>query len=348
MSETQLEKKTVNRTFIIAEVGPNHNGSVEMAEEYIDLLSELDIDAIKFQLSDPSKVYSKDSFKAEYQRKYEDSDSPLEMSQGFQLSKESHIKLSEKCAKKNIEYMCTAFDLDSLRFLNEILNISKFKIASGEIFSLDMLDYIRQNNKPVIMSTGMANIDEIRKVINHLNPNNKLEVIILHCVSSYPADLDTVNMNFMLRIKEVFQCPVGFSDHTLGAISSITAVAMGASVIEKHVTLDKTLTGPDHQASSTIEEFSQLVDSIRLVEKIKGNFQKSFSAEQANVYKSARKSIVSKFELNPGQILSEKDICFKRPGIGISPMDLKLVLGKKVKNKIFRDRLIKLEDLNEN
>ncbi len=338
----------MNKTFIIAEVGPNHNGSLEMAFKYVDLLSNLDIDAIKFQLSDPTKVYSEDAFKAEYQKKYEDSDNPLKMSKKFQLSKENHAKLSEQCAKKDMEYMCTAFDLDSLRFLNEKLNISRFKIASGEIFSLDMLDYIRNNNKPVLLSTGMATMDDIRNTIEYLNQYNKSDITILHCISSYPADLNTVSMNVMLTIKEMFDCPVGFSDHTLGTISSIVAVAMGASVIEKHVTLDKNLLGPDHQASSTIEEFAELVDSIRLVEKIKGSFEKDFSAQETDVYKSARKSIVSKFELDPGHILTENDICYKRPGTGISPLHFKLVLGKIVRNKIYKNRLIKLKDFNDN
>jgi N,N'-diacetyllegionaminate synthase len=243
--------------------------------------------------------------------------------------------------------MCTAFDLKSLQFLNEELNISRFKIASGEIFSLDILEYIRQNDKPVLLSTGMATIEEIIYTVDYLNQNSEEDITILHCISSYPAGLDTVNMNVMHTIKDRLGCPVGFSDHTIGSICSTVAVAMGATVIEKHVTIDKNLPGPDHQASSTIDEFSDLVNSIRLVETIKGRYEKDFSIKELDVYKSARKSIVSNVDLNPGHVITEKDLCFKRPGTGVSPMKVHLLLGKKVKNRIEEDRLVRLEDLYE-
>ena len=337
----------MSRTDIIAEVGPNHNGSLEMAMEYIDLLSRMDIDAIKFQLSDPHKVYSKDAFKAEYQKMYDHSDDPLKMALKYQLSREDHVKLAKQCSKKDIEYMCTAFDLESLQFLNEELNISSFKIASGELFSLDLLDYIRQYEKPVLLSTGMATIKEISNTIDYLNQNGVKDITILHCISSYPADFDTVNMNVMLTVKEKFGCAVGFSDHTIGNLSSIVAVSMGASVIEKHVTIDKNLLGPDHQASSTIKEFSDLVNSIRLVETIKGSHEKDFSVQELDVHKTALKSIVSNVDLNPGHIITENDLCFKRPGTGVSPMKIHFFLGKKVRNRIEKDRLVRLEDLYE-
>ena len=335
----------MNKTFIIAEVGPNHNGSLEMAMEYVNLLSKIDVNAIKFQLANPYKLYSKDAFKAEYQKTNDDSDSALEMSEKNQLSKNDHLKLSEQCREKNIEYMCTAFDLESLIFLHETLNVSRFKIPSGEIFSLDLLEYICNIDKPILLSTGLAKMEDINNTFTYLNQNEKKDITILHCISNYPAPLDTVNMNVMLNIKEKFGVPIGFSDHTIGNLSSTIAVGMGASVIEKHVTIDNNLPGPDHKASATIEEFSQLVDIIRQSDRIKGNYEKTFSKQEEGIHKVARKSIVSCVELSPGHIITKNDYCFKRPGTGISPMDLNLVLGKKVKNKIEMDRLILLKDL---
>jgi N,N'-diacetyllegionaminate synthase len=337
----------MNHTFIIAEVGPNHNGSLERAMEYVDLLSRMKVNAVKFQLADPYKVYSKDAFKAEYQKRYDDSDNPLKMSIKYQLSREDHVKLAKKCAEKDLEYLCTAFDLESLIFLNEELNISRFKIASGEIFSVDLLNYISNFDKPVLLSTGMAKIDQIKNTIDYLNQNSRKNITLLHCISSYPAELSAVNMNYMLTLNKTLGIQVGFCVHTIGGISSIVAVAMGASVVEKHVTIDKNLPGPDHQASATIEEFAELVKSIRLVETIKGSHEKDFSVQELDVHKTALKSIVSNVDLNPGHVITENDLCFKRPGTGVSPMKIHFLLGKKVRNRVEKDRLVRLEDLYE-
>ncbi len=336
-----------NKTFIISEVGPNHNGSIGLAKEYITKLCLIGIDAIKFQLANPDDVYSKDAFKAEYQKQNDDSNSPIEMSRRYQLSNNDHEILSNLCYERNIEYMCTGFDLESLKFLNEELNISRFKIPSGEIFTVDILDYIKKFDKPVILSTGMATLNAIKDVVGYLNSNKKKDITILHCISSYPAPIEYVNMNVLHTIKSNFGTKYGFSDHTIGNLSSIVAVSMGASVIEKHVTIDKNLPGPDHQASATIEEFSELVDEIRLVEKIKGSFEKDFSLHELDVHKAARKSIVSNVDLNPGDVITKNDLCFKRPGTGISPMNLNLVLGKKVRNRIGKDHVVHPKDLYE-
>ena len=335
----------MTRTFVIAEVGPNHNGSLKLALDMIEKLASVGVDAIKFQLVVPESLYSKDSFKAPYQEKSHNI-SALEMCKLNQLSRSEHLILFEECKKFNVEYLCTAFDIESLRFLNEELNISRFKIASGEILSLDLLDYMRNSDKPILLSTGMATIDEISNTIDYINKNSEKDITILHCISSYPASLENVNMNVMITLKEKFGYPVGFSDHTIGTISSTTAVAMGASVIEKHVTMDKNLTGPDHQASSTIEEFADLTKLIRVVEKIKGNSFKSFSENELGVSKAARKSLVSSKTLENGHVILDEDLCYKRPGTGISPIDKYLVLGKKVKITIKKDSLMFLENLH--
>lgn len=335
----------MSKTYIIAEVGPNHNGSLKLALEMIRKLSSINVDAIKFQLAVPEWLYSKDSFKARYQERSH-KHSALEMCKINQLSHDEHLILHNECKEYDVDYLCSAFDIKSLRFLDEEINVSRYKIASGEISSLDMLDYIRSQNKPIILSTGMATFDEIGRTIKYLNCFQKKDITILHCISSYPAALEDVNMNVMPTLKEKFGYPVGFSDHTIGTISSTVAVSMGASIIEKHVTIDRNMQGPDHQASSTIEEFSELVKSIRAVETIKGSFKKHFSASELDVSKVARKSIVSKNLLNPGHVIKPEDICFKRPGTGILPFDKHLVLGKKVKNMIEKDRIIKIKDLH--
>ena len=337
----------MDNTFIIAEVGPNHNGSIKLAEELINKLVSTDVDAIKFQLANPSYIYSKDAYKAEYQKKNDKEISPLKMSQNFQLTHSQHEHLSKKCNENGVEYMCTGFDIESLKFLNEDLNISRFKIPSGEIFSVDLLDYIKKFDKPIIMSTGMAKLSDIKNIISYLKTGMNKDITVLHCVSNYPAPLKDVNMQFMKSIENECSVQVGFSDHTINNLSSITAVSMGATIIEKHVTLDKNLPGPDHKSSSTIDEFDELVKQIRLVGQIKGSSEKVFSDEEIKIHLVAKKSIVSARELEPGHFIQRKDICFKRPGTGVSPMDLNLVVGKKVKIKIEADRVINLKYLND-
>jgi N,N'-diacetyllegionaminate synthase len=337
--------KKMYKTFIIAEVGPNHNGSLELAKRYVDSLCRIGVNAIKFQLSNPQRVYSKDSFKADYQIQDKRHNSPLEMSKSHQLSPAEHFELSKYCISNGVEYLCTAFDLESLKYLDDVIGIGRYKIASGEIFSLDILDYIRSKTKPIILSTGMATYDEITRTVEYLNEFRQKDITVLHCISSYPAMLSNVNMNVMSSIEERYHCPVGFSDHTLGNLSSIVAVSKGASVIEKHVTFDKKMPGPDHKASATIHDFEELVKSIREVELICGSTEKQFSEDELNVASVARKSIVSTKDLTPGYLITRNDICYKRPGLGINPFDSDSVIGKTVKTFIPADTIIKKDFL---
>lgn len=333
------------KTYIIAEVGPNHNGSVELAMKYIEELSKIGVDAVKFQLASPDAFISKDAFKVKYQRERDDAKSPIEMSKRNQLSKESHIKLAKKCSEYGITYLASGFDIDSVRFLNEVINVPIFKIASGEIFSLDIIDYIASVNKPILLSTGMASFKEIEVSLKLLNNNFPKEIIILHCISNYPAPLEQVNLNVMKKLAKKFGYSVGFSDHTEGIESAMIAVALGASVIEKHVTFDKNWKGADHKASATIEEFKNLVDNIRKTEKILGNSTKYFSESEIEIRKAVRKSIVAKRNILKGEIICEQDLCFKRPGSGILPIEKNIVVGRKAKNDIEEDRIIKKTDL---
>lgn len=332
-------------TYIIAEVGPNHNGNIDLALEMIEKLSVIGVDAIKFQLAIPEEVYSKDSFKADYQIRNEGSASPIEMSRKIQLPARDHIKLYEACRKHGVDYMCSAFDLKSMLFLDEHFDMPYYKVPSGEIFSVDIMNYMATQNKPVILSTGMASFDEMQIAIDIINQFEKKDIIILHCISSYPAPYEDVNLRTMLEIGKRFDYPIGFSDHTIGNDAAIAAVALGACVIEKHVTTDKELPGPDHKASITIEEFAELVRSIRNVEKVLGKPDKVLSVTEAGVKSMARKSIVAKCDLDIGHIITDEDLCYKRPGTGVLPIFKDKVIGKKVIKRIEADRVIHLENL---
>jgi len=334
-----------NRVYIIAEIGPNHNGSFRLAKKMINLLKHSDIDAIKFQIADPYKVYSKDAFKADYQKKNTLSGSILEMSKGYQLSKKEHLKLSKLCKKNKVDYMCSAFDLESLKFLVKKVKINTIKIPSGEIISLDILKYISSLKKKIILSTGMSTLNEIKSAIKVLNSNFKKKIILMHCVSSYPAEKKTLNLNLIKKLKNYFKCEVGYSDHSLGENACLAAVALGANVIEKHVTFSKKLKGPDHKASAEVSEFIKLVKKIREFETMMGTYKKEILKSELNTLKVARKSIVSKHSLKKGKIIKKDDIVFKRPGVGISPMMIKKVLGKKIKKNISEDKVIFLKDL---
>lgn len=333
----------MKHVYIIAEVGPNHNGDVNLALEMVEKIAATGVDAIKFQLSDPYQLYSDDSFKANYQKKNDHAKSAREMSLSFQLSHENHIKVYNRCKELGVDYICTGFDFGSLKFLDENMEMAYFKIASGEIFSLDVIDYIAHSDKPVILSTGMATYDEIKLSLSYINKYKTKDVTILHCISNYPAPYEEVNLNNMLELKRLFGCEVGFSDHTLGNDCAIAAVAMGASMVEKHVTLDKSLPGPDHKASITIDELASLVMSIRNVEKAIGTTERVFSEAQREISRVARKSIISKHPIKKGDVITAEDICFKRPGIGFLPIESEKVIGKKALCDIEADRVIKAE-----
>lgn len=330
----------MKRVRIIAEVGVNHNGSIELAKKIIRKLSKLDIDYIKFQLANPEDVYSADAFKAEYQKKNDKEKTVLEMSKKLQLSRTEHHILKNYCKKFNKKYACTAFDIKSLKFLVENLKIPFIKIPSGEILSYDILDYISKQSKEIILSTGMSSFKEIKNTLNILNKPKKKNIIILHCTSLYPVAINQINLNVLDEIKKYFKISVGYSDHTLTDEASIGAIAKGATIIEKHVTLNNKMSGPDHKASYNINDFSRLVKKIRDFEIILGNSKKIISKDEKKIKLMSRKSIVSKKLIVKGNILKKSDICFKRPGTGFSPLEMQKILGKKVKKTIPQNRII--------
>ena len=334
----------IKKTYIIAEVGPNHQGSLKLALKYIKKLSKIGVDAVKFQIGIAEEHYSKDSFKPNYHKKtLKNNQDIIEQAKKRLLKLKDHIKIYKECKKYKIDYICSAFDLPSLKFLYKNTKFPYFKIPSGEILTLDTLNFIKSKKIPIILSTGMASIKEIDKTLNFLKYKNK-NITLLHCVSSYPTKLKDLNLNFMSILKKKFRLPVGLSDHSHGFLAPIVATSLGANIIEKHVTLSKKLVGPDHNTSLTIREFKQMINLVRTVEKILGQNKKLISSDEKSNLKAVRKSCVSSLDIAKDEKITKKHIIFKRPGTGINPFDYKKFLNKRSKKFIEKDRILKLKD----
>jgi N,N'-diacetyllegionaminate synthase len=316
-------------TLIIAEAGVNHNGDINLAYELIDAAKKAGADIVKFQSFKASASISKSAKKAEYQNHHTDpSESQYEMIKRLELSKENHLALIEKCEKVGIEFLSSPFDLVSIHLLHK-LGTSYFKIPSGEITNYPYLKALAEYNKQVIMSTGMATLVEIGEALEVLTTNgtDRENITILHCNTEYPTPFKDVNLKAMLTIQQAFKLPVGYSDHTTGIEIPIAAVAMGATIVEKHFTLDRTLSGPDHKASLEPHELKAMVDSIRNIELAMGDGVKQPSPSEVKNISVARKSIVASRDICKGEIFSEDNITTKRPGYGISPMEWNNILG---------------------
>lgn len=329
---------------IIAEAGVNHNGSMENAFRLVDAAADAGVDYIKFQTFKAEKLVSGSAKKADYQiqntRNAEETQ--LQMLQKLELSQEQHAQLIAYCRKKNIQFFSTAFDLDSLEYLYEV-GLKMVKIPSGEITNLPYLRKAARLFKQVILSTGMTTISEIKDAISVFTEAGipKENITILHCNTEYPTPMDDVNLKAMLHIQEVFGTEVGYSDHTLGIEVPIAAVALGASIIEKHFTLDKTMNGPDHSASLEPDELKAMVTAIRNLEKaLSGSGIKEVSPSEQKNMAIARKSIVATKEIHKGELFSEDNIGVKRPGTGISPMKWDEVIGKVSQQDFSEDELI--------
>lgn len=314
----------MKKVFIIAEAGVNHNGSIELAKQLVDKAVFAGVDCVKFQTFKAENLVNKEAKKADYQvNNTGNNDSQLNMLKKLELSFEDFVELKKYCDDKGIMFLSTPFDHESIEFLAS-LNMPIFKIPSGEITNLPYLRKINSYKKEVILSTGMATIDEIQEALNILKD---CKVKLLHCTTEYPCPYESVNMCAMLTLKEKFNLPVGYSDHTQGIEVPIMAVSMGATVIEKHFTLDKNMEGPDHKASLEPQELKAMVDSIRNIEKAFGDGEKEpQEAEKKNIA-IARKSIVAKCDIKKGEILSEENLTVKRPGNGISPMKWDEIIG---------------------
>lgn len=331
-----------NKTFIIAEAGVNHNGSFELAKQLVDKAVWAGADCIKFQTFNSKNLVSKNAQKAEYQKKTTDSsESQLEMLKKLELSKEEFIELRDYCNQKGIMFLSTPFDLESIDFLASI-GVKTWKIPSGEITNYPFLRAIGKRKESVIMSTGMCTLDEVRDAIKVLKDFGTTDITLLHCTTEYPAPYDSVNLNAMLTLQNEFAFKVGYSDHTNGIEIPVAAVAMGATVIEKHFTLDKNMEGPDHKASLEPDELKQMVQSIKNVDAALGDGAKQPSDVEKKNIAIARKSIVAACDIKKGEMFTEENLTAKRPGNGISPMNWAEVLGKIAKRDFSEDELIKL------
>lgn len=335
---------TSKRVLVIAEAGVNHNGDFKLACEMIRVAADAGADFVKFQTFNTAALVSSSAKKAAYQKEAQPEDeSQFNMLKKLELSYDQFTQLKQECVKNNIQFLSTAFDLDSIDFLNQ-LEIPFFKIPSGEITNLPYLRKIASFGVPVILSTGMANLEEIKKAADVLMENGlkKQDLTILHCSTEYPAAYENVNLKAMQTIASELNVRVGYSDHTLGIAIPIAAVAMGAQVIEKHFTLDKNMEGPDHRASLDPQELKQMVASIRHIEKAMGSgVKKPSNIEELNKI-PARKSIIAKTNIREGDVFSEKNLTVKRPGNGVSPMNWDLVLGQKAKRNFEADEMIEV------
>lgn len=327
---------------IIAEAGVNHNGRLDLALKMVDEAKRAGADIVKFQTAIPEKVISKYADKAEYQKKTTgNEESQLEMCKRIHLKLSDYDIIKKYCEEVGIEFLSTPFDLESIDYL-EKLGMKLWKIPSGEITNLPYLIKIAKTGKPVIMSTGMAELKEVEEAVNVLKEGGAGEITLLHCTTEYPAPFESVNLRAMNTLCEKFGTKVGYSDHTVGFEVAVAAAVLGASVIEKHFTLNHNMEGPDHKASLEPEELEVMVNNIRLIEKALGDGVKQpAEAEKKNIA-IARKSIVAAKDIKKGEILTESNITVKRPGSGISPMRWFEVLGTEAVRDFGEDELIEL------
>lgn len=327
--------------YIIAEAGVNHNGSLETAKLMVDSAKEAGADCIKFQTFVAKKLASKNAGKAEYQQQQTGNESQQDMLSKLELSFNEFAELNQYCKAKEIEFLSTGFDFDSIDFLNS-LSMKKWKIPSGDITNLPYLIKIAELNKPVILSTGMSTMRDIRDAIQVLKKHGSGDITVLHCTTEYPTPFEDVNLAAMKTINEEFSVPIGYSDHTRGIEIPIAAVAMGATVIEKHFTLDRNMEGPDHKASLEPDELKAMVSAIRNVEVSIGRSEKQPVESEKKNMDVARKSIVANFPIKKGEVFTEKNITVKRPGNGISPMKWFEVIGQSAIRDFEEDELIEL------
>lgn len=327
--------------YIIAEAGVNHNGSFELACRLADAAKEAGADCVKYQTFKSENLVSKDAQKAEYQKKTTGDSSQQDMLKMLELSYDSFVRLKEYCDKIGICFLSTPFDFESIDFLKS-LDMPFWKIPSGEVTNYPYLVALAKTGKPVVMSTGMCEMNEISDAIKVLKDNGTKDIKLLHCNTEYPTPFEDVNLTAMKTMREAFSTEVGYSDHTKGIEVPIAAVALGATIIEKHFTLDRNMEGPDHKASLEPQELKQMVCSIRNIEKAIGTGDKTPSASEKKNITIARKSIVAKKEIKAGEVFTVENITVKRPGTGISPMRWNEVLGTKALRDFNEDEKIEL------
>ena len=338
----KISNKTVGEehpTFIIAEAGVNHNGQLNLAKNLVDIAADAGCDAVKFQTYKSEGVVTSHAKSADYVEKNLGSNiSQLDMIKSYELKYEDFEILKKYCDSKGIIFLSTPHSFDAIDFLDKL--VPAYKFGSGDLTNIPSLKYAAKKGKPIILGTGISTIEEIKLAINAIKSEGNDKIIVLHCTTDYPSPIEDVNLNAMITIKKELNCLVGYSDHTLGTMVPIIAVALGANVIEKHFTIDKKLPGPDHKASLSPDELKTMVSQIRETEKILGSFDKKPTKSEEKIKKIVRKSLVAKRNISKGTKITEDVIGIKRPGAGISPMDIKKILGKKAKIDIEKDEIL--------
>lgn len=331
--------------YIIAEAGVNHNGDMNIALKLIDKAKECGCDCIKFQTFKTEELVTENAKKAEYQvENTHNADGQFSMLKKLELSFDDFKVLKAHCDAIGIDFMSTPFDRVSVDLLEE-LGVCVYKMSSGDITNKQLLQYVASKHKPMIISTGMCTMEEVKEAVEWIEACDNQEITLLHCTSNYPAPYDEVNMNAMLTLKEEFPYAIGYSDHTKGIEIPVMAAAMGAKVLEKHFTLDKNLDGPDHKASLDVSELKAMVEAVRHVESALGNGLKVPTKSEMSTREVARKSIVLKKDLLKGDIIIAEDFALKRPGTGIAPKYLDDFIGKKMRHDMKKESLISWEDV---
>lgn len=330
------------RTYIIAEAGVNHNGSLDIAMELVDKAKAAGADCVKFQTFIAENMISRYAEKAEYQKETcGQGGSQLDMVKSLELPFEAFIKLKDHCREQGIDFLSTPFDLESIAFLNT-LDMPLWKIPSGEVTNLPYLLAIARTKKPVLLSTGMCGLEEIQAAMDALNANGTPKITLLHCNTEYPTPYEDANLRAMQALRDRFCVETGYSDHTPGIEVPIAAAALGAAVIEKHFTLDRGLEGPDHKASLEPDELAAMVRAVRHIEDALGTGRKAVSPSEKKNLDIARKSIVARRAIRKGEVLTEENVTTKRPGNGLSPMRWFEVIGTRAARDFGEDELIEL------
>ena len=322
----------MNDVIVIAEAGVNHNGSITLAKQLIDAAVSAGAQIVKFQTFKAASLTTREAECAEYQTKNSGvAKSQQEMLKKLELPNAAYLKLKNYCANKPIEFLSTPFDDESARFLVNDVGIKRIKIASGELTNLPFIEYVSKFHKPVILSTGMSTLEEVKDAVDILRRQlSKKQITLLHCTTSYPCDFSEVNLHAMETLKKTFGVQVGYSDHTPGIEVAVAAAALGATVIEKHITLDRSLPGPDHKASIEPDELRMLVRSVKNVSQALGSKEKKPTTSELKMRMVARKSLVLAQPLSSGTVLKREHLTAKRPGSGVSPAELKKLLGLKL------------------
>jgi N-acetylneuraminate synthase len=329
--------------FIIAEIGVNHNGNIELAKKLIDAANDAGADAVKFQSFIVEELVSNKTKKPDYQIRAKEK-TQYEMLKNLELSFDEFKELKKYCDKKNIEFISTAYDIQSVEYLDEI-GVKRFKIASADLINKPLIEAVAKTKKQIILGVGMATLGEIERTISLITSLKNKDIVLLHCTTSYPTAYDQVNMTVLSTLKTAFGLPVGYSDHTLGLEISVMAVTFGAKVIEKHFTLDRSMRGPDHFASIQPPEFNKMVEYIRNVEKAFGTAEKKIVSEEKKNIFFMRRSIHAAKDLKKGEIINEGNIKIIRPFNGVEPWFLDIISDKKLKCNVKKDNPIKWEDL---